>query len=103
MEQKLFASLDQILQCAVPPELKAKGWRYLDFNARFSPQMWDWILFVIGDGEYKLLVTSQGTDDGVPWKRGQFLISPQGYANLQDPQRRASMPYPTNETPPTVS
>lgn len=83
---KMIADVEQEL---VPQELRAKGWRYVDPPTKFSPEMWDYFCAIIGEGEYKLLIASEGTErDGFEWKRGQFVISPQGMLNLADKERR---------------
>lgn len=75
-------------QCLVPPDLRALGWRYVDPPTKFSHEMWDYFRARIGEGEYKLLIFSEGeTADGFKWKRGQFIISPQGMLNLADKER----------------
>lgn len=89
---KLRDFLDDALQSCVPPDLAALGWKYQDFNTKFSPDAWSFLLRLLGEGEYKLLVVSEG-HDGEPWVRGQFLISPQGYKNLADKERRESIPW----------
>lgn len=86
---KAHAALDEIAQAMVPPELKAAGWRYVDFPTRFSYEMWDYLLRLIGEGEYKLLAMTVAEDSkGAIQARGQFLISPQGQKNLLDKSRR---------------
>jgi hypothetical protein len=79
--------LDEAMQDLVPTELRAKGWRYIDPPTKFSPEMWDYFRNLIGRDEHKLLVSSTG--DG--WKRGQFLISPQGMLNMADKDRQARL------------
>lgn len=61
-------------------DLMSKGWVYRDPPATFSFDMWDYFLSVIGEGNYRILATSQGPD----WKRDQLLISPEGMKRLQD-------------------
>lgn len=85
---KAHAALDEIAQAMVPPELKALGWRYYDFPTRFSYDMWDYLLRLIGEGEYKILAMTVAEDKTGPYKRGQFLISLQGQKNMQDKSRR---------------
>lgn len=91
--KNLSALLDDAMQGCVPEDLKAKGWKYQDFPTRFSPQAWTYILAVMGEDEYKILVMSEGVGKHGPWVRGQFLISPQGYINLADPERRKQFDY----------
>ena len=77
--EELRALLREAEQGIVPKELKEKGWRYEDFPTRFSFEMWDLLLETMGKNNYQILVMSQGHD----WIRGQFLISPEGLANLR--------------------
>jgi len=75
-------------EALVPPDLKAAGWRYQDWPATFTPEAWDYLQAIIGEGEYQVIVSSSGTHpDGTAFKRGQMLISPQGYTHLSDRQR----------------
>jgi hypothetical protein len=61
----------------------AAGWRYVDPPSRFSPEMWLHFLSVIGDGEFHILVQSNGVNrNGERWARGQLLISPKGWENM---------------------
>jgi hypothetical protein len=92
---ELRDSLDTALQGAVPDDLRAKGWRYQDFNTRFTPQAWSYLLRLMGEGEYQVIVMSQGKSNSGPWVRGQFFISPQGYLNMQDKSRREATPFET--------
>lgn len=64
---------------------RADGWAYLDPPTRFSPDMWDYFLSLIGEGEYVILARTSGTHqkDGKPYVRGQVLISPAGMENLE--------------------
>lgn len=62
-----------------PEDLLKQGWIYHDFPGKFSFEIWDFLLTIIGEGNYKLLVYSEGND----WKRGQFLLSPQAQKNLK--------------------
>lgn len=85
-------ALDDALQGAVPPELRAKGWRYQDFNTKFTPEAWSYLLRLIGEGEYEIIAMSRYDHPEKPWVRGQFLISPQGYTNMRDKSRRETIP-----------
>lgn len=86
---QLLNELHQAEQDAlVPDDLKKKGWRYQDWPCTFSPEAWDYLLAILGDGEYRVLVYSSGIKNGQQFKRGQLLISPQGYTHLQDKERR---------------
>ncbi len=58
--------------------LMADGWVYRDFPSRLSHEMWDLFIKTLGEGNYRILAMTVGPD----WKRGQFLISPDGMANL---------------------
>ena len=58
----------------------ADGWVYRDMSGRMSYEMWDLFTGLLGEGNYVILIMSQGHD----WKRGQFLISPDGMQNLSD-------------------
>jgi len=80
---------DDIEQAIVPADLREKGWRYIDPPTKFSHEMWDYFLALLGEGEYQIIVGSEGVArDGFAWKRGQFFVSPQGMANLADIERR---------------
>lgn len=82
---KMFAAIEQEL---VPADLRALGWRYVDPPTKFSHEMWDYFRALIGEDEHKLLIYSSGeASDGFEWKRGQFVISPQGMKNLADKDR----------------
>lgn len=95
MEQ-LIKFLEDKLQEMVPQHLKEKGWKYQDWPGTFSPEAWDYLLALIGEGEYQLIIYSKGTKNGEPFKRGQMFISPQGYSNLQDKDRRARLAVEMN-------
>lgn len=88
-------ALDEVLQGSVPDDLKAKGWRYRDFNTKFTSDAWDFLLRLIGDGEYKIIAMSSGgkTIGKDDWIRGQFWISPQGYTNMQNDERRNTLRF----------
>lgn len=87
-----FFELPKLPHPPLPPDLVEKGWKYQDFPTRFSPRAWGHLLALIGEGEYQLLITSQGTyKNGEPWIRGQFFISPQGYLNMHDEERRVRL------------
>lgn len=89
---KLFEEAEQSL---VPPDLKALGWRYVDPPTKFSHEMWDYFRARIGMEEHKLLIYSEGVAaDGFKWKRGQFVISPQGMKNLVDKDRAEKLRLP---------
>lgn len=83
----LQSALDDLAQSMVPADLKAKGWRYIDPPARFTPEMFAVFLQCIGHDEYQCLAVTKATDKEGPYRRGQFFISPQGAANLADADR----------------
>lgn len=58
--------------------IMADGWVYRDLPNRLSHEMWDFLIETMGEGNYRILAKSVGPD----WKRGQFLISPEGMKNL---------------------
>ena len=58
--------------------LMADGWVYHDLPSRFSNEYWDMFIELLGAGNYRILAMSAGPG----WKRGQFLISPEGMKNL---------------------
>ena len=58
--------------------LMADGWVYRDLPSRLSHEMWDLFIKTLGEGNYRIMAMTVGPD----WKRGQFLISPDGMANL---------------------
>ena len=70
----------------------ADGWVYRDMPGRVSFEYWDKFLDLLGEGNYVILIRSEGRD----WKRGQFLISPDGMENLAvySARQKAS---PTND------
>lgn len=74
-------------------DLKAKGWRYQDFNTKFTPDAWDYLLRLIGDGEHQIVAMSYGDFGKGLFVRGQLWISPQGYLNMQDKERRETLRF----------
>lgn len=64
--------------------LEDEGWVYYDPPSKFTPECWEQFLAVFGQGNYQILVMSQGTDKLGPWVRGQLLVSPQGKANAHE-------------------
>ncbi len=58
--------------------LMADGWVYRDLPNRLSNEYWDMFLETLGEGNYRIM----GMTVGAGWKRGQFLISPEGMKNL---------------------
>jgi hypothetical protein len=76
---------DEAAQGIVPADLRAQGWRYIDPPTRFSIEMWDYFLSLLGEGEYKILVMTHGkTKDGFEYKRGQFIVSPKAQENMKN-------------------
>lgn len=77
--------LERVMQVeCVPDDLKAKGWEYRDMPGRVTPEGWDKLFGIIGDGQYQILIMSEGTNADGPWKRGQFCVSPKGLQNMRD-------------------
>lgn len=62
--------------------LVADGWVYRDMAVVMSPEMWNRLLSIIGDGECRILAMSEGVRADGPWVRGQLLISPTGMENM---------------------
>jgi len=84
----MLQRFNELEQSLVPEDLRALGWKYVDPPTKFSHEMWEYFRNLIGMDEHKLLIYSDGiTRDGFPWKRGQFVISPQGMKNLADKDR----------------
>jgi hypothetical protein len=67
-------------------ELTALGWRYIDPPTWFTPEMWDYFLSILGEGEYKILVMTKHPIRGV---RGQFFVSPIAVQNMEAIRVRA--------------
>jgi hypothetical protein len=87
---ELAKQFDEAMQGIVPPELRAKGWRYIDPPTKFTPDAWDEFLRIIGEGEYEIICASEGhtKENGHEWTRGQLLVSPQGFKNMADAARK---------------
>lgn len=64
-------------------ELMQSGWLYIDPPGKFTPEMWDLFLSIIGEGNYEILIMSESTVPGQEWKRGQLIVSPDGVVNMQ--------------------
>lgn len=62
--------------------LIARGWAYRDLPGKLSPEMWDLFISLLGDAPHYILIGSEGRDATGPWKRGQFLLSPDAMANI---------------------
>ena len=76
---KLLRAIFDSVHPPLPKELADKGWVYRDMPGRVTPEAWDLFLSILGEGNYQILVMSEG--DG--WRRGQFFISPQALENLK--------------------
>jgi hypothetical protein len=61
-------------------EMIRQGWVYRDPPTKFSFEMWDYFLSLLGEGNYHVIATSEGDD----WKRGQLFISPTGMQRLAE-------------------
>lgn len=66
----------------------ADGWVYRDIPGRFSHEMWDKFLGLLGEGNYVILAKSESEADD--WVRGQFLISPDGMKNMAEYSSQAT-------------
>lgn len=78
------AMLEFLEEQRTPHPLEAEGWRYIDPPTKFSPEYWELFLSYFGGPEhYKVLAFSEGVLGGLPFARGQLLVSPQGMANMQ--------------------
>jgi len=64
--------------------LRADGWEYRDLDRRLTPEAWDTLLGIIGEGNYRILATAGGITDGQPWVRGQLFISPFGLKRMAE-------------------
>lgn len=69
-----------------PPELAAIGWTYMDPpTSGLSPEHWQEFLSILGEGEFRIIASSQRTDKaGHVLVRGQFWVSPKAMQNLKD-------------------
>lgn len=70
-------------QPPIPEPYKSQGYVYRDIPGKLSPEMWDKLLAIFGEGNYVLLASSESKDPANPWKRGQFFLSPQALENLK--------------------
>jgi hypothetical protein len=61
-------------------EMIRQGWVYREPQASFSPEMWDFFLSLLGDGNYHVIATQEGEG----WKHGQLFISPNGLKQIQE-------------------
>lgn len=62
---------------------RADGWAYIDPPGLLSPKRWDQLLLIIGAGQYVILTKSEGIRGGIPFVRGQLLVSPAGIENMR--------------------
>lgn len=83
MTPELYEMLSKAEQEMVPPELRAAGWIYRDMPGRCSPEMWEILLSIFGDGNYKIVVMSEGSNEHGAWKRGQFFLAPAAIENMK--------------------
>jgi hypothetical protein len=68
-----------------PSALLAAGWTYMDPPTRFSHEMLDLWCDTIGRDNYRLLAMTDGIQsDGFKFKRGQFLVNPEGIKRLKE-------------------
>lgn len=62
---------------------RADGWAYLDIP-RMDPEIWKLFLDILSVEEYVLLAYSTGeSKEHEKWIRGQILVSPVGWSNLE--------------------
>lgn len=62
--------------------LIADGWIYKDLP-KMLPALWDELMGVIGEGNYRLLTMAEYRRGDQTLVRGQILISPSGIANIR--------------------
>lgn len=66
-------------------KLLSEGWIYKDVApAIMTPEVWELFLTIMGKGNYHILAMTSFTQGGKPFKRGQFIISPEGQKNMRD-------------------
>ena len=82
-EKKDILALLDMMRPPMPKEYADKGWTYLDPPSRFSPDMWQYFLSILGEGEYKIIAQSEGRDKFGHWQRGQLFVSPQARENMK--------------------
>ena len=84
---------------AMNAAFKTTGWSYRDIN--WMPvSYFDELFEILGHDNYKIIISSVRDDwEGGPFRRGQFLISPQGMQNVKNKylEERTRMP-PVFET-----
>ena len=84
---------------AMNASFKTTGWSYRDINW-MKVSYFDELFAIIGVDNYKIIISSVRDDwEGGPFRRGQFLISPQGMQNVKNKylEERTRMP-PVFET-----
>ena len=83
---------------AMNEAFETTGWFYRDINWTTLPYF-DQMLEMFGVDNYKIIISSVRDDwEGGPFRRGQFLISPQGMQNVNKYlEERTRMP-PVFET-----
>lgn len=63
---------------------RADGWAYCDPPGLLAPDLWEEFLALFGGPEDRVMLTqSSGFKNGKPFKRGQFLASPKGWASAE--------------------
>jgi len=61
----------------------ADGWVYRDFAGKLKPEIYTAFLRLVGSSNYHTLAMSEGLDGSqVVWRRGQFLVSPEGQRRI---------------------
>ena len=69
---------------AMNEAFKVTGWHYRDINW-MKVSDFDQMLEIFGVDNYKVITSTVRDDwEGGPFRRGQYLISPQGMENLKD-------------------
>lgn len=78
----LKALHDAEQEALCPKELRDQGWIYRDIPGKFSFEMWDFLLSLLGKEpeDYRIIIMSEGRD----WRRGQFLLGPTAQENLRN-------------------
>lgn len=69
---------------AMNEAFKTTGWHYRDINW-MKVSDFDQMLEIFGEDNYKVIAGTVRDDwEGGPFRRGQFLISPQGMENIKE-------------------
>ncbi len=95
-EKKSFRALSiqmhNATEEAMNEAFQTTGWFYRDINWMTLPYF-DEMLEIFGADNYKLITGTVRNDwEGGPFRRGQFLISPQGIKNVKEwSAKRAGM------------